>query len=392
MQIGQDVARERLSYIDGLRAVAVTGVILCHAEMGSPIKGTHLWLDGGHGVDLFFVISGFCLSYPTLRKFIFTGKSDFDVVRFATHRIVRILPPYYLATLLLLLVAALSWFLGGRFAPPGTSPLHVKDIISQLLFLDRGVRLATPPYWTLVVELRWYLLFPAMLALWIRAPRAFIAFALVCSIAYFFTRAHNLDIGALPAFMLGIVAADMSIRNHPLCRYAPQLAAAGLIAAVLIEPFNWTPDEFGTDQHVLIWQANPGWYLASFAAVIAAGRVTWLRRMLSLPLITLIGVASYSIYLMHYPIVVAIEGAIRPTVPAFFASIVAALIGGILFYFAAEQWFCSGIVRNRLYAEVEPRLQIAYAWLERALPSGALRRGTTWESNQSVPLRETQQL
>jgi peptidoglycan/LPS O-acetylase OafA/YrhL len=242
MRIGQDVARERLSYIDGLRAVAVTGVIFCHAEMGSPIKGWHLWIDGGHGVDRFFVISGFCLSYPTLRKFIFTGESDFDLVRFATHRIVRILPPYYLATLLLLLVAALSWFLGGPFAPPGTLPLHVKDIISQVLFFDRAVRLASPPYWTLVVELRWYLLFPAMLALWMRAPRAFIALAFACSLAYFCTRAHNLDLGALPAFMLGIIAADMSIRNHPLCRYAPHLAIGALVAAFLIEPFNWTPD------------------------------------------------------------------------------------------------------------------------------------------------------
>jgi exopolysaccharide production protein ExoZ len=393
MQIGQDATRERLSYIDGLRAVAVTGVVFCHAAMGSTIKGTHLWLDGGHGVDLFFVISGFCLSYPTLQKFIFTGKSDFDVVRFATHRIVRILPPYYLATLLLLLVAALSWFLGGAFAPPGTSPLHVQDIVSQVFFLDRGVRLASPPYWTLAVELRWYLLFPVMLALWIRAPRAFIAFALICSVAYFFTRAHNLDIGALPAFMLGIVAADMSLRNHPLCKYAPQVAMAALVAALLIEPFNWTPDEFGVDQHVLIWQANPGWYLASFAAVIAAGKVMWFRRLLSFPLITLVGVGSYSIYLMHYPIVVAVETAIGPTVPAFFVSIVAALIGGLLFYFAAEQWFCHGVVRARIYALIEPRLRTAYGWLERTLPAGALRRGVNaWEPMQPVPLRETQPL
>jgi peptidoglycan/LPS O-acetylase OafA/YrhL len=121
--------------------------------------------------------------------------------------------------------------------------------------------------------------------------------------------------------------------------------------------------------------------------------VTWLRRVLSLPLIASVGVASYSIYLMHYPIVVAVESAIRPTVPAFLASAVAALIGGFLFYFAVEQWFCSGAVRARLYAQVEPRLRIAYTWLERTLPSGALRRpGSAWESNQPVPLRDTQQL
>jgi peptidoglycan/LPS O-acetylase OafA/YrhL len=373
MQIAEDTTRERLSYIDGLRAVAVIGVVLCHAEMGSPIKGYHAWIEGGHGVDLFFVISGFCLSYPTLRKFILNGKSEFDLVRFATHRVVRIMPPYYLATLLLLFVALLSRFLGGSFAPPGTLPLHPGDIVSQFLLVDRAVRLASPPYWTLLVELRWYILFPALLALWIRAPRAFIASAVLIFIAYFFTRAHSLDAGALPAFMLGIVAADMSIRNHALCKYAPQLAIAGVGIALLIEPYNWTPNEFGVDQNFLIWQANPGWYLAAFALVIAAGRVLWLRRLLSIPVVAFLGVASYSIYLMHYPIIVAIETATRGAVPAFLASVVAAVIGGVLFYFAVEQWFCGGFVRARLYAEVEPRLRFAHAWLERKLPSSVLR-------------------
>jgi len=308
-----------------------------------------------------------------LRKFVLNGKSDFDVVRFATHRVVRIFPPYYLATLVLLLVAALSWFLGGDFAPPGTVALHPIDIVGQLLLLDRGVRLASPPYWTLVIELRWYLLFPVLLALWIRAPRAFLVLASAISIAYFFTRARSLDIGALPAFMLGIVAADMSIRNHALCKYALRFAIAAVGVALLIEPFDWTPNRLGIDEHVVIWQANPGWYLAAFGLVIAAGRVLWLRRLLSIPFFAFLGVASYSIYLMHYPIVIAIESATRPTVAAFFASIVAALIGGVLFYFAVEQWFCGGVVRARLYALVEPRLRSAYAWLAQALPSSVLR-------------------
>ena len=89
----------RIAYVDGLRALAVIGVVFCHVAILYRLPGdTYNYLvQGGHGVDLFFVVSGFCLSYPILLAMHNKGATTFDVSRFAARRLVRILPPYWLA-------------------------------------------------------------------------------------------------------------------------------------------------------------------------------------------------------------------------------------------------------------------------------------------------------
>ncbi|MGZ3506238.1 MAG: acyltransferase family protein [Vulcanimicrobiaceae bacterium] len=68
-------ARKRIAYIDGLRAVAVLSVVTYHAGKYAPASFVSLASPLSvvlrqcyHGVDLFFVISGFCLAYPTLAR------------------------------------------------------------------------------------------------------------------------------------------------------------------------------------------------------------------------------------------------------------------------------------------------------------------------------------
>src|SRR5579872_2838914 len=85
----------RLAYIDVLRAVAVLMVVTLHA-------GILPW--GYLGVDLFFILSGFCLSYPTLAKLHRDGATSFDLRAFAARRLVRIVPPYYAAIAMMLVV------------------------------------------------------------------------------------------------------------------------------------------------------------------------------------------------------------------------------------------------------------------------------------------------
>ncbi|HKU67801.1 MAG TPA: acyltransferase, partial [Candidatus Baltobacteraceae bacterium] len=163
----------RIAYIDGLRAVAVLLVVSHHVMLHSPalhvpvpfLSVAHALLEGSHGVDLFFVLSGFCLSYPLLARLRGEQTATFDVVRYFAKRIVRIVPPYYAAVAVLLLLP------GTRL---GASAL---DVVKQLLFLDWHTSFLNGSFWTLCVEFRWYFFFPIALALWIRRPRAFWAIA-----------------------------------------------------------------------------------------------------------------------------------------------------------------------------------------------------------------------
>lgn len=62
----------RIEYIDGLRALAVLSVLVSHIVFHSPNLQSgpayRLGMEGTHGVDLFFVLSGFCLAFPTCKN------------------------------------------------------------------------------------------------------------------------------------------------------------------------------------------------------------------------------------------------------------------------------------------------------------------------------------
>lgn len=330
---------ERIQYIDGLRAVAVLAVVGCHTVPG--------WYFGAHGVELFFVISGFCLAYPSLHKLRAGSQATFDVSRFGAHRLSRIVPPYYAAIALLLCVTAVVHGLHLRM-PNGLNDASLTAILRQALFLDGyGTHLINGAFWTLAVEFRWYLLFPIALLLWVRSPRAFALLA-VCAAASSVTRFTAIDIVVLPAFLLGIVAAHIRVHGSSFARYALPLSVALLTAACLTEP------RPGPGQNYI----SPLWYGGLFALVVAAGEIPMLTRVLQSRVPAFIGVASYSIYLIHGPVIGLVANAGLP--PAVGAG--AGVFAGIGFWFCVERPLLRPHVRARMISELTGPLT---RWLKR---------------------------
>src|SRR6056300_699410 len=91
------------SEIDGLRAIAVGGVILYHAKLN--ISGYDFFQGGFIGVDIFFVISGYLITSIILKELLKTGSFSFK--NFYEKRIRRIFP-----VLLLVILASFpfAWF------------------------------------------------------------------------------------------------------------------------------------------------------------------------------------------------------------------------------------------------------------------------------------------
>jgi len=246
-----------------------------------------------------------------LRRLRRDGIAAFEVQRYFAKRIVRIVPPYY-AALVVFLVAAAALTAAHVRLPAGmaTLPFSGWDFLKQALFLDWQTNFLNASFWTLAVEFRWYFIFPLALALWIRAPRAFLAAAVVSVIAYAATRLHAPDLGTLLPFLLGIVAADFSARGRPLERDFWLLVPAFIVIGVFIEPFVWMASPYGIENATYV-QTNPAWQIAMFALVVTAGNLPWLRSGLSLRPLVAIGTASYSIYLVHEPVVVATARCLR---------------------------------------------------------------------------------
>ena len=335
--------RHRIAYVDGLRAVAVLLVVAFHTAKysGMAPEGpvATLLRAGSHGVDLFFVLSGFCLSYPTLARLQRDGFATFDVARFAAHRIVRIVPPYYLAIAFFVVFALL--LRAAHVALPAPMPqgaISPADVAMQALFLDGPqVKMLNGSFWTLPVEFRWYFVFPIVLWVWTKSPKAFALIAAGAAML-FATRGANVDAFVLPAFMSGIVAAAIHVRQIRL-GWWPAAACIVLLGTAFVTMLqtDWTYD------------FNPFWYLASFAFVIAAGGSAGLSALLSLRSLTIVGFASYSIYLVHEPLIAfAQERGLNP--------LTAAAIGiavGFAFWAVAERPFVEGRLRKRLLSEFE---------------------------------------
>lgn len=297
---------KRIPYVDGLRAVAVLAVLGCHTSAALAF--------GGHGVELFFVISGFCLSYPFLWELRARGVSAFDVSKYAASRLVRIVPPYWCAI-------AVLWLAFPLFR------VDALDALKQALFLDGGTRWINQSFWSLAVELRWYLMFPVLLWLFVRSRRAYWFVALLCA-ASALTKASSLDAGVLPAFMLGIAAAERRVRNAPLPVWL--LPAAAIAAPLAL----WTA-----------WDIP--WQILAFAFVSAAGSLRPLERLLAIRPLAGIGTASYSIYLVHLPVVYYVRS-FDPWLAA-----AAGIACGGAFWLIFERPFAAGRARSVLLRELQ---------------------------------------
>lgn len=141
--------------IDGLRAIAVLGVLLFHAEFG--------FSGGFTGVDVFFVISGFLIS-GNIDRGLVAGK--FSMAEFWFRRIRRILPSS-LAVGGTTLVVGYFLMLPGDFADLSKSLLAQLCMVSNFYFAEAGDYFGAKSdawpllhTWSLSVEEQFYIFFP----------------------------------------------------------------------------------------------------------------------------------------------------------------------------------------------------------------------------------------
>jgi peptidoglycan/LPS O-acetylase OafA/YrhL len=305
------------SDIQGLRAVAVLLVLAYHAGVPG--------LAGGFvGVDVFFVISGFLITGLMVREVERSGRLDLG--RFYARRIRRLLPAaaFTLAGVALLTVAAL----------PATRWRDVLgDIVASSVYLvnwrlaERSVdylasnQAASPVqhFWSLAVEEQFYVVWPLLILalLWWQRRRgaslyrvlavglaAIAVPSLVWSVvhtaaepgrAYFVTttRLWELAIGALLAIGVGRLAG--------LPRAARLVLGWGGLAAITVAAVGYS----GATPFPGVAALVP---TLGAAAVLAAGTGAPDRgagRLLRLPVLQDIGAISYSLYLWHWPVLVA---------------------------------------------------------------------------------------
>ena len=321
--------RRYVAALTGMRGVAACLVFLYHyaalhpgirLDQAVPLLGVVLQFPFGFGfagVDIFFVLSGFLLTLPFARHALGAGPAP-ALPRYFRRRLLRVFPAYYAQ--LAILVLAGAWFVSWK-------PLTATEFAAHLLmFFNIGwepVRPMVGVWWTLPVELGFYLLLP-LLAPLLRPARwlAALAGGIAISVAYrcwaaahygpagdehAFLAASQLP-GSLAEFLLGASAALLVQRRAVGgARRPPDWLLDLLFVAGLLAPAVWLWQVVlaaGADY----WQGHWSMLLAPVAlglplatAVVSlywGCRVgTWL---LANRVVYFLGLISYSLYLWHF--------------------------------------------------------------------------------------------
>ena len=297
--------------IDGLRAIAVSAVILYHSK----ISFFGLAVNGGFiGVDIFFVISGYLITSIILKELSIKGSFSFKY--FYERRIRRILP-------VLLFVILVSLLFAWLFLLPDNLVEFSKSIIYSIIFIsniffylsgqeydaESGLFVPLLHTWSLSVEEQFYILFPIFLFTIFKFYKKFLIHFLVTSflisfvlanlysliypsISFYFihTRMWELLAGSILAYF--DIKKNRRNNNSILNLILPFIGILFIFSSILVFNNNIFHPSFYTLVPVIgvcliIWFSNKNEFIT---------------KILSSKLFVSVGLISYSLYLWHYPI------------------------------------------------------------------------------------------
>jgi peptidoglycan/LPS O-acetylase OafA/YrhL len=288
--------------LDGIRAIAVLTVFIAHAGLANLVPG-------GFGVTIFFFLSGYLITSLLRSELQSTG--TVSLKGFYIRRSLRILPPLYLVLSFSALCVAAGWLV----------PKHPVDklaVVPQILFFQNysvftghTEGLPITGIWSLSVEEHFYLLFPLVFLLYLRklpGRKAVMACLWVCA-AVLVVRCVAVAIGhydlnyqsthtRVDSILFGCCLALW--RNPALDgndswspkRWQAMAAVLTLLLTLLIRN-----DQFRESVRYTIQSAA---LFVLFAFALQSQGVV--RAFLSSRILRLIGLYSYTVYLVHVPI------------------------------------------------------------------------------------------
>ena len=282
------------SDINGLRALAVLAVVFYHAEFKTFQGG---WL----GVDIFFVISGYLISNIIISEF---NNNTFSFKDFYLRRVRRILPALFSTLLFTVPLAYL-------FLTPKAMEEYIDSAIASIFFyanvyfmnLDFYIAESTKVMpllhtWSLAIEEQYYLLFPLFFYFIYKYFKKyftfFIGFIALSSI-YINSLTQSTDKFYKIEFrmwelLLGVLV--MILSNNLQIRHLEKLG----IPLMLFPIFYFDDTTINNIEPKLI--ALLGISLIIFSNTPSS----FLTKFLKLKFLSIIGLSSYSIYLLHQPI------------------------------------------------------------------------------------------
>jgi peptidoglycan/LPS O-acetylase OafA/YrhL len=307
--------------VDGLRGLAVLLVLGFHTWLfswltpsltlfGVSIPVAIVPRSGYLGVDLFFLISGFCLCFPYARARLEGGREP-GVRAFAERRFMKIVPSYALALAATALVS-----LGAFARPTDLAWALFNHALFFNSFSNDPFGQANAVFWSLAIEVQFYLIFPLLIRAFVRRPVAVAAGMTALALAYRLGLARCcIDIEPvmreLPAYLdvfaCGMLAAYgfVSLRTR-LPHGARTRVPATLLAVALVAVAVYLLGQASASLDVA--GGRERWQLVNRTLLAAVGGATivascfaarWWRATIGNPIFVFLSLVSYNLYLWH---------------------------------------------------------------------------------------------
>jgi peptidoglycan/LPS O-acetylase OafA/YrhL len=326
---------QSVAALDGIRAIAIIAVIAYHMN-------PNLLTGGFLGVDIFFVLSGYLITWILLDRFVRLGKIDFKGFYLARAR--RLLPAFIFMIFVILVFVAL-W-------APDTIERFLTDLpwasvgLSNWWFIfmdyDYFAQLGRPSLlqhtWSLAIEAQFYALWPLMIAA--LAPTLMLKRMQVLAIA-----------GAVASWFTLVWVATAGVNSYgeysPALYFGTHTHSSGLFLGAALAVF-WKPRNFKSRYSLsvertvtaigilalimLVWALTSvnqltgehyliGFPLTAIATTLLIASVVHpasrISKVLGVPILQWIGTRSYGLYLWHWIVIQVMRPGLDIDAPAY---------------------------------------------------------------------------
>ena len=320
----------RFSAIEGMRAWLAWGVVLSHIDQSlglDELLGGHwIWASrAGEGVFVFIVISGFVITHLVLDK-------QEPYPRYLLRRAFRIFPAYWIGYAIALAalpyavasLAHLPWVANPAYkwddlihnwadtmAHNGWQQISLHALLLQGLVPENVLPFSATavlgPAWSLTLEWQFYLVAPAMI--WAMASKRWrLAAVITILAAYVLFRANVFGEHMMPSFLPGAaymfmigIACRLGFRQAQQMALPPDAALGCLIVGVVFPDLLWLAVWIALYIFLLNgerWRVTPSFTANAFRAALESRAAQYL------------GARSYSVYILHLPILQLLTWAI----------------------------------------------------------------------------------
>lgn len=314
------------AHLDGLRFFCFLAVFLFHSfhtddpaiatDRGFNLVKHHLFGNGFLGVNFFFVLSGFLITYLLIEERKLKGK--INIPNFWLRRILRIWPLYFACVFLGFVLFPLAKKMAGGIPVESANPWYYIGFINNFDYINKGLPDAPGlgVLWSIAIEEQFYLVWPLVLTVF-PVKKYWIPFVIIIAGSLFYRAYHDVPIlhemhtlSCIGDMALGALGAWLILERQSFYEKIVHLPKGIIVLnyVLFIMIFLFRDEILLENHYIRIFERM----ITAFVILIIIMEQCFSRlsfyKMGNFKLVSGLGLITYSLYCIHFMVISAING------------------------------------------------------------------------------------